>query len=110
MVLAHLRADRIRALLKRLGSELTPADLVTYGAEIVKETRIATLLYPSSAMLHARLALASAEISEFGGAVIAAEEALRLDSLTPHRDKKLPESLRNRLESQVDEWRSRGKP
>ncbi len=105
-----LRADRIRALLQRLGSQLTPIDVVSYGGDIVKETRIATLLYPSSAMLHARLALASAEISMFGDAVKEAEEALRLDTLTPHRDKKLPESLRKRLESQLAEWSSRVRP
>ncbi len=80
-------------MLQRVGSQLAPIDLVSYGGEIVKETRTATLLYPSNAMLHARLAEASAEISMFGDAVKEAEEALRLDlALTPHPDKRLPAS------------------
>ena len=69
------RAEVIRQLLRRVGSELKPIDDIRYRGEIVKETRIATLLYPSNALLHARLAEASAEISMFGDAVKEAEEA-----------------------------------
>jgi hypothetical protein len=104
------RADAIRRLLRRLGSEVAPVDAVRYGGEIVKETRTATRLYPSSALLHARLAEASAEISMFGDAVKEAEEALRLDRLTPHRDKKLPEADRERLEAMLAGWRDRSTP
>ena len=102
-----LRADRIRSILQRVGNQLPPIDVVSYGGEIVKETRIATLLYPSNASLHARLAEASAEISMFGDALKEAEEALRLDALTPHPDKKLPEPIRKRLEGQVAEWKEK---
>ncbi|MGP0066170.1 MAG: O-antigen ligase family protein [Isosphaeraceae bacterium] len=104
-----LRADRIRALLQRVGGELSPKDAVKYSSEIVKETRIATLLYPSNASLHARLADASAEISMFGDAWKEAEEALRLDQLmTPHPDKRLPASVRRHLENQLAEWKEKG--
>jgi O-antigen ligase len=104
----HMRlAETIRALLQHLGSKLTPLEVVQLGGEIVKETRMATLLYPSNAGLHARLAEASAEISMFGDAAKEAEEALRLDRLTPHPDKKLPEDVRRRLESRLPEWREK---
>jgi hypothetical protein len=83
---------------------------VSFGGEIVKDTRIATLLYPSNAMLHARLAEASAEISMPGEALKEAERALRLDRLTKHGDKKLPEAIRERLEDQVAEWKERATP
>ncbi len=101
------RAETIRAILQHLRSDLPPIELVRLGGEIVKETRIATLLYPSHAGLHARLAEASAEISMFGDAAREAEEALRLDRLTPHLDKKLPKAVRERLESHLAEWREK---
>jgi hypothetical protein len=100
------RAEAIRTLLQKLGNQLEPIELVRFGAEAVKEFRIATHLYPSNAVLHAQLAESSAEISKFDDAIKEAEEALRLDGLV-HQDKKLPESLRRRLESQLPERRSR---
>jgi O-Antigen ligase len=102
-----LRADRIRAILQRVAPQSPPLEITRLGAEIVKETRIAALLYPSNASLHARLAEASAEISMFGDAFKEAEEALRLDGLTPHPDKKLPEPIRRRIEGQVAEWKEK---
>jgi O-antigen ligase/tetratricopeptide (TPR) repeat protein len=105
------RAEAIRGLLQKVGSQLAPIDLVSYGGEIVKETRTATFLYPSNAMLHARLAESSAEISMFGDAIKEAEEALRLDQLlNPHPDKRLPASTRQHLKSLVPEWKSRIHP
>jgi tetratricopeptide (TPR) repeat protein len=103
-----LRADKIRTILQRVGEQLPPVDVVSHGGAIVKETRIATLLYPSNAALHARLAEASAEISMFGDALKEAEEALRLDALMkPHPDKRLPPAIRKRLENQVAEWKEK---
>jgi tetratricopeptide (TPR) repeat protein len=104
----HLRcAEVTRQLLRRVGSEVKPVDAIKYQGKVVKHLRTATLLYPSNAMLHAQLAEASAELSEFGGAVEAAEEALRLDRLNPHADKKLPDDRRERLESMLAEWKQR---
>jgi O-antigen ligase len=100
-----LRADKIREMLQRIGSQLTPLEVISLGGEIVKETRTACRLYPSNALLHARLAQASAEISKFDDAVEEAEEALRLDRLTPHPDRKLPEPLRKQLEAQLAQWK-----
>jgi O-antigen ligase len=102
------RADRVRAILQRIGSQLPPIEQIRLGGEIVKETRIATALYPSSATLHARLAEGSAEISMYGDAVKEAEEALRLDRLlTPHPDKRLPDPVRKRLEARLPEWKEK---
>ncbi len=102
------RAEAIRGLLQTVGSQLKPIDLVTFGAEIVKEFRTASLLYPSNATLHAQLAESSAEISKFDDAVQEAEEALRLDALlAPHPDKRLPASTRRRLEARLPEWKGR---
>ena len=102
------RAEAIRGLLQKVGSELPPIDVVSYSAEIVKEIRTASFLYPSNPTLHARLAESSAEISMFGDAVKEAEEALRLDLLlTPHEDKRLLPATRQRLESLLQEWNAR---
>jgi hypothetical protein len=55
-------------------------------------------------MLHARLADASADISMFHDAMTEAEEAIRLDALMPHPDKKLPDTVRLRLIAILPEW------
>ncbi len=34
-----------------------------------------------------------------------ADMALRLDRITPHRDKKLPDAVRNRLETRLPKWK-----
>jgi hypothetical protein len=105
----HLRcAEVTRQILRRVASELKPTEAIQYQGRIVKELRTASLFYPSNPMLHAKLAEASAEMSEFGGAVQAAEEALRLDRLLArHPDKQLPGELRQRLEGMLAEWKQR---
>ena len=87
-----------------IGSKLKPLEAIRLRGELVKSTRTASLLNPTNAELHARLAHASAEISMYQDAVDEATEALRLDRLTPHRDKKLPESVRERLEALIPTW------
>jgi hypothetical protein len=102
------RAEVIRQLIGRVGSELKPTEEIGYKGDIVKETRIATQLYPSNPMLHARLAEASAAISMHGDAVKEAEEALRLDLLLErHPDKRLPPTERERLEAMLEGWKQR---
>jgi O-antigen ligase len=98
------RAMTMRQLLNQIGSKLSPIEILKIRAEIVKATRRAAFLYPTNAELHARLADASAEIGMFKDAVDETEEALRLDKITPHLDKKLPEAVRKRLESQLTKW------
>jgi tetratricopeptide (TPR) repeat protein len=61
----------------------------------------AVQLYPNGAICHARLAeayLAAADRAAFGRE---AEIALRLDRITPHKDKKLPLQLRDRLSDEL---------
>ena len=94
----------IHQMLKVAGSKLQPLELMRLRGELVKSTRTASLLYPTNIELHARLAEASAEISMYQDAVDEATEALRLDRITPHRDKKLPDPIRNRLEAQIPAW------
>ncbi len=77
---------------------------MTFRANIVEATRRASRLYPSNATLHARLAEASAEIHMFHDAVKEAREALRLDALTPHLDKKLDPALKKSLQEQLPAW------
>ena len=99
------RASRvIHQMLKIAGSKLQPLELMKLRGEMIKSTRLASLLYPTKIELHARLAEASAEIGMYQDAVDEATEALRLDRITPHRDKKLPEAIRNRLEAEIPSW------
>lgn len=107
----HLRrADAIRRLLQRLGSEIEPTEEVTYNGEIIKESRKAMLLYPNNARLHARLAEANLAISLKPVAVEEAREALRLDDLMPHRDRKLFADQRQRLKDLIAQSESADKP
>jgi O-antigen ligase len=98
------RARVIREILSKVASALPPTKIIPLQASIVEATRTASRLYPTNAVLHARLAEASAEVSMFGDAVTEANEALRLDALTPHQDKKLPYAVRDRLVAALPEW------
>ena len=98
------RAIRIHAMLRDLAPQLDPLQLTKYRGKIVEATRTASRLNPTNSELHARLAHASADISMFADAVAEAKEALRLDGITPHADRKLPESVRRRLEDMIPKW------
>ena len=100
------RAVRIHDLLRELGSRLDAIQLTKYRGKIVEATRTASRLYPTNSELHARLAQASAEISMYSDAASEATEALRLDQITPHADRKLPEDLRRRLADLIPKWRA----
>ena len=98
------RALITRELLKKLGPVLSPREIIPLQASIVEATRTASRLYPTNATLHARLAEASAEISMFRDAVTEAQEALRLDAITPHQDKKLDSAQREQLKANLPAW------
>jgi hypothetical protein len=100
------RALVMRDLLSQIGSRLPPLELITFRGNVVEAARNATRLYPTNASLHALLAESSADMNLYPDAVAEAEEALRLDRLTPHADKKLPRSVRKRLEDQLPVWRT----
>jgi hypothetical protein len=101
------RADITNDILKKVGPSLSPQEILPLQASIVEATRTASRLYPTNATLHARLAEASAAMSMFHDAMTEAEESLRLDALTPHLDKKLPDSMRKRLEAELPGWREK---
>ncbi len=98
------RSRVIHQILNVIGPRLAPLDLLSYRGEVVKSTRTASRLNPTNSELHARLADASAEIQMFQDAADEAREALRLDDITPHRDKKLPPGVRRHLESMIPVW------
>jgi O-antigen ligase len=98
------RAKVTRDLLAKVGPSLSPRDVLPLQASVVEATRTASRLYPTNATLHARLAEASAEMSMFQDAVTEAREALRLDDITPHADKKLVDTTRNRLKAKLPAW------
>jgi O-antigen ligase len=110
LLIQRRRAAFARELLARIGSQLSPADVIQLEAKIVQSTRLATQLYPSSAQLHAELAEASATLGDVPSAAEEAREALRLDQLTPHADKKLSEPVRKRLSEQLPKWQRKPRP
>jgi O-antigen ligase len=99
------RAGVIGRLISLIGSQLKPIQAIKYKGAIVEATRRASQLYPTNAELHARLAEASAAISMYRDAVTEAEEAIRLDTIMPHADRKLDQELRARLEALIPKWR-----
>jgi O-antigen ligase len=98
------RAVSIHELVRQLGPRLDAMQLTAYRGKIVEATRTASRLNPTNSELHARLAQASADMMIFSDAVNEANEALRLDRITPHADRKLPKDLRLRLEDLIPKW------
>jgi O-antigen ligase len=103
------RAKVTRELLNKVGPSLSPREIIPIQASIVEATRTASRLYPTSADLHARLAEASAAMSIFQDAATEAREALRLDGITPHLNKKLPDAVRKRLEAELPGWEEKAR-
>ncbi len=68
-----------------------------HAEQAVALLRRAVALYPNSPIGRARLSMALQSAAQPTEARREAEEALRLDELTPHADKKLPPELRRRL-------------
>lgn len=100
-------ASMMAEIMNRIGTQLDPRDAVSYRGKIVRELRKASRLNPTNAELHSNLAETSAGLSMFRDAVNEAEEALRLDRITPHPDKKLPDHVRSRLLTRLPEWKER---
>jgi tetratricopeptide (TPR) repeat protein len=105
-----LEVQRLRAFYAReiLGLNLALSPL---AAELLRNQEMdalgkASWLYPTNASLHAELAGALADRGHVPLAVKEAEEALRLDRLTPHADKKLPAKLREQLLGDLARWKA----
>ncbi len=93
------RAGYARMIRDRMSGDPSPSESLRLRAEIIKSTRKAALLYPNNALLHAALADADEEIGMRNDARMEAVEAIRLDDLMPHPDKKLPSELREHLKT-----------
>ena len=91
--------------LERLGSEPSEERTAVLDALVNAASR-AVALYPTSARLRAGLADVAAESGRYADAARQAREALRLDALTPHQDKKLPAAIRSRLKAAEPAWRA----
>ena len=66
-------------------------------AEASRSLKMAVRLFPTDALLHARYAIVLHASGDFGQAQSEKAEALRLDALTPHEDRKIPESVKSLL-------------
>jgi hypothetical protein len=97
----------LAGIMSRIGPQLDPREAIGYQAKIAAELRRASRCHPTNATLHAELAEASANISMYRDAAVEAEEALRLDRITPHPDKKLVDEVRARLIAHLPEWKER---
>ena len=101
------RARMASLLLKQLGSAISPVEITILRGKVVEASRSAVLLYPTNASLRAWLAEASADIGMTADAIQEGKEALRLDKLTPHRDKHLDPKIKLWLENKLPEWEKR---
>jgi tetratricopeptide (TPR) repeat protein len=104
-----LGVQRLRARLAE--AMLRHPNLPESEARILRQARMealarASTLYPTNVRLHADLADALAALGQFALAAREGREALRLDALTPHADKKLHAAARKRLGEDVPRWES----
>jgi tetratricopeptide (TPR) repeat protein len=85
---------------------LAAADLAKrndYLQKGIAAYREAAERYPTNASYHAALALALRRAGEEVAFIEHAQTALRLDEITPHKDRKLPDELRNSLRRSISE-------
>jgi hypothetical protein len=107
--LQRRRAMIARAIEASLGDAARPGDLILLRTHAERALRLASKLNPTSPLIHAELAESSAAMNFLSVAQAEAKEALRLDALTPHLDKKLPDELRRRLQAEIPEWAEKAK-
>ena len=100
----RFRMSILRELLRRNAPGSSTAGLALLRNEYINAAARAVDLYPTSASLRADLAQACSADSRFDEAARQAREALRLDALTPHLDKKLTKSVRDRLNAELPNW------
>ncbi len=91
-------------IVKRLGDRIPPMERIRLMGDATQAIRTAARLYPTNAKLRASLAESSAEIHMYPDAVAEGREALRLDELTPHADRKLDPKIREWIVSHLPEW------
>ncbi|WP_435007434.1 O-antigen ligase family protein [Tundrisphaera lichenicola] len=104
LALRRRQAAYARAILRDLPADAKVVELLDLKAAIARSCRWAARIYPTSAMIRAELALASADIGMYPDAVREAKQALDFDEQTPHKDKKLPAAVRESLRAQIPRW------
>jgi O-antigen ligase len=102
----RFRMNILRELLRRNATGGSTTGLALLRGEYINAAARAVDLYPTNASLRADLAQACSADDRFGEAARQAREALRLDALTPHLDKKLTKSVRERLKTELPRWES----
>jgi hypothetical protein len=107
--LRRRQAALARAILREMPADADPQAILAMKYTIVKATRNAAGIYPTNATLRAELAQASADIGIYTDAAREAKQALLLDGLTPHEDKKLPKGMRAYLDGQIPAWEAKAK-
>ncbi len=107
LAIRRRQAAYARRILDDLPADAKPFEILQLKATIVKACRRAAAIYPTNANLRAELAQASADIGMYPDAVREAKQALKLDGMTPHEDKKLSTRLRGLLAAQIPEWQAK---
>jgi O-antigen ligase len=100
----RFRMNILRELLRRNATGGSTTGLARLRNEYINATARAVDLYPTNASLRADLAQACSADDRFAEAAQQAREALRLDALTPHLDKKLAKPVRERLNAELPRW------
>ncbi|MBX6314501.1 MAG: O-antigen ligase domain-containing protein, partial [Isosphaeraceae bacterium] len=103
-IVPRLRAAMLRQILELRGDKLPEADVRQLRRSWVEALARAVVLHPTDAPLRAELATALAATDRSQEAARQAREALRLDALTPHADKRLPAKVRQRLSEELPRW------
>jgi hypothetical protein len=110
LAIQRLRMGYAGEVLRLQGASLTTGDLLTLHEQLANAAARAAVLYPTDATLNALLAEAVAALNRDEDAKRHAREALRLDDLTPHDDKKLAPDLRDRMRAIVEPAPSSSSP
>jgi hypothetical protein len=100
----RFRMNILRELLRRNATGSSTTGLAGLRNEYINAAARAVELYPTNATLRADLAQACSADGRFAEAARQAREALRLDAITPHRDKKLKKPVRERLKTELPRW------
>lgn len=98
------KAQTARNMVRAMGGSVGPKDMLELRGHLVSAIRESTRISPTDATFRAELASASADIGMFSDAVSEAKEALRLDEVNPHPDRKLPAATREFLKKKLPEW------
>ena len=107
--LRRRQVNYARLILSELPTDAKPFEMLGLKSTIAKASRQAVRLYPTSASLRLELAQASADLGMYPDAIAEGRNALQLDRLMPHADKKLSDAAIAYLTAQIERWREQAK-